>query len=74
MPKSKLEDILPKKHAEPQRKAAVTMGDTVFAVVNKLAGEGNNLKIDFDRLTVGMGPMEATVDGTLKLDVLQLAK
>lgn len=45
------------KHTEPQRKMAVTMGDTAFAVLDKLAGGGNNLRVDFDRLTVGFGSL-----------------
>jgi hypothetical protein len=60
--------------AEPQRKTAETVGDTAFAVIDKLAGQGNNLKLDFDRFTVGFGGLEATVDGALRIDVLQLAK
>ena len=60
--------------AEPQRKTAETLGDTAFAVIDKLAGEGNNLKVDFDHLTVGFGGLQATVDGALRVDVLQLAK
>lgn len=63
-----------RKDAEPQRKVAESTSDTVFAVIDKLAGQGNNLKIDFNRLTVGFGGLEATVDGALRIDVLQLAK
>jgi hypothetical protein len=63
-----------KNNSEPQRKTAEATSDTVFAVLDKLAGEGNNLKVDFDRFTVGFGGIEATVDGALRLDVLHLAK
>lgn len=64
---------VPTRHAEPQRKTAVTIGDTVFAVLDRLAGEGNNIKVDFERLTVGFGGLQATVDGAVVLDV-ELAK
>lgn len=64
---------VPTRHAEPQRKTAVTIGDTVFAVLDRLAGEGNNIKVDFERLTVGLGGLQATVDGAVVLDV-ELAK
>ena len=59
---------------EPQRKVAESTSDTVFAVIDKLAGEGNNLKVDFDHFTVGFGGLLATVDGAVRLDLLQLAK
>jgi hypothetical protein len=60
--------------AEPQRKTADTVGDTALAVMDKLAGEGNNLKMDFNGFTVGFGGLEATVDGAIRVEVLQLAK
>jgi hypothetical protein len=63
-----------KNDREPQRKVAESTSDTVFAVIDKLAGKGNNLKVDFDRFTVGFGGLQATVDGVVRLDVLQLAK
>lgn len=64
---------IPTRHAEPQKQAAATAGDTVFAILDRLAGGGNNLKIDFDDLTVGMGPLEARVNGSVGIDV-ELAK
>jgi hypothetical protein len=67
MPKSK-------KDAESAKKTAETTSEAALAVIDKLAGEGNNLKVDFDRFTVGFGGLEATVDGSLRIDVLQLAK
>ncbi len=69
MPKSKTEDILPKNHAEPQRKTAVTLGDTVYTMLNKPAGEGNRLKVNFDDVSVGYGSLQARVDGAITLNV-----
>ncbi len=49
---------------------AETVGDTTFAVLNRLAGEGNNLKVDFDSLVIGAGPLQAKISGALVLDVV----
>jgi hypothetical protein len=67
---SESEKGLEKGLAEPQRKTADTVGDTALAVMDKLAGEGNNLKMDFNGFTVGFGGLEATVDGAIKVEVL----
>ena len=63
-----------KNDREPQKKTAEASADTALAVIDKLAGEGNNLKVDFEGFKVGFGGLEATVDGALRIDVLQLAK
>ena len=58
-----------KKEGEKIQKMAEATGDTIFAVLNKLAGGGNNLRVDFDDLTLGAGPLEARVSGAVALEV-----
>jgi hypothetical protein len=67
---SNSKDSIHKKEGEKIQKMAETTGDTIFAVLNKLAGGGNNLKVDFEGLTLGAGPLEARVDGAIVLDVV----
>ena len=51
-------------------RAAETMGDTVIAVLDKLAGKKSDLKLSFEDLTLDMGMMKARVNGAVVLDVV----
>ncbi len=68
-----MKDSKVKKEAEPIEKTAETLGDTIVAFLNKAAGKNSNLKISFEDLSVGAGPLQARVNGSMVLDVV-LAK
>ena len=50
-------------------KAAETMGDTVIAVLDKLAGKKSDLKLSFEDLTLDLGMMKVKLNGAVVLDI-----
>ena len=50
--------------------AAETLGDTVIAVLDKLAGKKSDLKLSFEDLTLDLGMMKARLNGAVVLDVV----
>jgi hypothetical protein len=50
-------------------KAAVTMGDTIIAVMDKLAGKKSDIKLSFEDLVIEAGPMKAKLNGAIILDI-----
>ena len=50
-------------------KAAETMGDTVIAVLDKLAGKKSDLKLSFEDLTLDVGMMKVKLNGAVVLDI-----
>lgn len=46
------------------------MGDTVIAVLDKLAGKKSDIKLSFEDLTFDLGMMKARVNGAVVLDVV----
>ncbi len=51
-------------------KAAETMGDTLIAVLDRLAGKKSDLKLSFEDLTLDVGMMKAKVNGAVVLDII----
>lgn len=57
------------KASESMQRTAETMGDTIIAVLDRLAGKKSDLKLSFEQLTLDTGVMKATVNGAVILDV-----
>ncbi len=51
-------------------KAAETMGDTIIAVLDKLAGKKSDIKLSFEDLTLETGVMKTRVNGAIVLDIV----
>lgn len=51
-------------------RAAETMGDTVIAVLDRLAGKKSDVKLSFEDLTLDVGMMKAKVNGAVVLDIV----
>jgi len=58
------------KTAHGIEKATETMGDTVIAVLDRLAGKKSDVKLSFEDLTLDVGMMKATVNGAVVLDIV----
>ncbi len=58
------------KASESMQRTAETMGDTIIAVLDRLAGKQSDLKLSFEQLTFDTGVMKATVNGAIVLDVV----
>jgi hypothetical protein len=56
--------------SQSMERAAETMGDTVIAVLDKLAGKKSDLKLSFEDLTLDLGMMKARLNGAVVLDVV----
>jgi hypothetical protein len=48
--------------------AAETIGDTVIAILDRLAGKKSDLKLTFDDLTLDTGVMKARINGAIILE------
>jgi hypothetical protein len=51
-------------------RTAETIGDTIIAVLDKLAGKQSDLKLSFEDLTLDTGVMKARVNGAIVLDLV----
>lgn len=51
-------------------KAAESMGDTIIAVMDKLAGKKSDIKLSFEDLTLETGPMKVKLNGSIVLDIV----
>lgn len=49
-------------------RAAETMGDTIIAVLDKLAGKKSDLKLSFEDLTLDAGVFKARMNGAVVLE------
>jgi hypothetical protein len=58
------------KASESMERAAETMGDTIIAVLDKLAGTRSDLKLSFEDLTLDTGVIKARMNGAVVLDVV----
>ena len=58
------------KASESMEKTAETLGDTIIAVLDKLAGKQSDLKLSFEQLTLDTGVMKATINGAVILDIV----
>jgi hypothetical protein len=58
------------KASESMTRTAETMGDTIIAILDRLAGKQSDLKLSFEQLTLDTGVMKATVNGAIVLDIV----
>lgn len=58
------------KASESMQRTAETMGDTIIAVLDRLAGKKSDLRLSFEQLTLDTGVMKATVNGAIVLDIV----
>jgi hypothetical protein len=49
---------------------AETIGDTIIAVIDKLAGKQSDLKLSFEDLTFDTGVFKARMNGAIVLDIV----
>ena len=56
--------------SQTMERAAETLGDTVIAVLDKLAGKKSDLKLSFEDLTLDLGMMKTRLNGAVVLDVV----
>lgn len=45
------------------------IADTLLTLIDKLAGKGSNLKLEFQNLNLDAGLLKATLNGAIILDV-----
>ena len=55
-------------------KPSEDFGETIVKVIDKLAGKGSDLKLTFQDLTLEVGMMKATLNGSIVLDVVFAAE
>jgi len=51
-------------------KTSESMGDTLLNLIDKLAGKESDIKLSFQDLTLDMGAVKATLNGSVILDVV----
>jgi len=56
--------------SESMQRTAETMGDTIVAVLDKLAGKQSDVKLSFEDLTLDTGVMKARLNGAIVLDIV----
>lgn len=58
------------KASESMERATETMGDTIIAVLDKLAGKQSDVKLKFENLSLDAGVFKATMNGAVVLDIV----
>jgi hypothetical protein len=58
------------KATESMQKTAETIGNTLIAVLDRLAGKESDLKLSFEDLTLDTGLFKARMNGAIVLDVV----
>jgi len=48
--------------------AAETLGDTIIAVLDRLAGKKSDLRLSFEDLTLDIGMLKTKINGTVVLE------
>lgn len=56
------------KASQSMERAAETMGDTIIAVLDRLAGKKSDLKLSFEDLTFDTGVFKARMNGAVVLE------
>ena len=56
------------KASQSMERAAETMGDTIIAVLDRLAGKKSDLKLSFEDLTFDTGVFKARMNGSVVLE------
>jgi endonuclease IV len=51
-------------------RATETIGDTIIAVLDKLAGKKSDLKLSFEDLTLETGMLKTKINGSIVLDIV----
>lgn len=58
------------KMSESVENAAGALGDTIIAVLDKLAGKQSDIKLSFEDLTLDAGVFKARLNGAIVLDIV----
>jgi hypothetical protein len=58
------------KISESMENAASTIGDTLIAVLDRLAGKQSDIKLSFEDLTLDAGVFKARLNGAVVLDIV----
>lgn len=64
-----MSDTMEKASSAAER-TAETMGDTIIAVLDRLAGKKSDIKLSFEDLTFDTGMFKAKMNGAVVLDVV----
>jgi hypothetical protein len=51
-------------------KSSEDMGDSLLKLIDKLAGKESDIKLSFQDLTLDLGMVKATLNGSIVLDIL----
>lgn len=62
------------KTEEAINKTAESMGDTIVAIIDKLAGTESDIKLSFEDLTLDAGPLKAKMNGAIVLSITMAKK
>lgn len=54
--------------SQSAERAAETLGDTIIAVLDRLAGKKSDLKLSFEDLTLDTGILKARINGAVILE------
>ena len=54
--------------------ATADFGDTIIKLIDKLAGKGSDIRLNFQDLTVEAGPLKAKLNGSIVLDILYVSE
>jgi len=55
-------------------KTSEDFGDTLTKIIDKLAGKGSDIKLNFQDLTLEVGMLKAKLNGSIVLDVLYISE
>jgi hypothetical protein len=58
------------KISESMENATSTIGDTLIAVLDRLAGKQSDIKLSFEDLTLDAGVFKARLNGAVVLDIV----
>ena len=54
--------------------ATADFGETIIKLIDKLAGKGSDIKLNFNDLTLEVGLLKAKLNGSIVLDVLYVSE
>lgn len=55
-------------------KAAKGFGETLTQLIDKLAGKGSDIKLNFQNLTLDIGRLKVKLNGSVVLDILYVSE
>jgi hypothetical protein len=54
--------------------ATADFGETIIKLIDKLAGKGSDIKLNFKDLTLEVGLLKAKLNGSIVLDILYVSE